>query len=116
MALSREDILSADDLKREKHSVPEWGGDVYLSVMGGDDREVFEGINEKREAGNASELDVLASLLAFTLTDEHGNKLFSLEDLEALKCKSAAVLVRLGTRAANLNAITADDIEDLKGN
>ena len=40
--LSKEAILAADDLPREKVNVPEWGGEVLVRTMSGTDRDAFE--------------------------------------------------------------------------
>ena len=34
--LTRDEILAADDIKTEDVEVPEWGGDVRVSVMSRD--------------------------------------------------------------------------------
>ena len=42
MILSRDQILSVNDRKTEVVTVPEWGGDVIVSVMSGEQRDAYE--------------------------------------------------------------------------
>jgi hypothetical protein len=39
--LNREAILGAVDLKKELVKVPEWGGEVYISMMTGEARDAW---------------------------------------------------------------------------
>ena len=40
--LTREQILGSDDLKRQTVAVPEWGGDVFVRMLTGGERDAFE--------------------------------------------------------------------------
>lgn len=103
MALSKEQILAAKDWTSEVVAVPEWGGDVHIRAMSGADRDEFtKAIGEQREVGKFE-----ASLLALTLADEHGALLFTLEEVETLRGKSAAVLDRLASEAMRVNGMKA---------
>ena len=42
MALTKDQILAADDMGMLKLAVPEWGGDVYIRVMSVGERDASE--------------------------------------------------------------------------
>lgn len=112
--LSRADILAADDIKKIKISVPEWGGEVLVRTMTGDERDQFEDFCNAK--GGKSIAGVMALLLSMTIADESGHRLFSVDDVGALGKKSAAAISRLYMKSRKLNALTQKDIEDLAGN
>lgn len=120
--LSRDEILGADDLKREAVEVPEWGGSVYVRALTGTERDSFEeSIMDIKQTGKSVSAKVIlaamrAKLCARCIVGENGERLFSDEDVEALGEKSAAALDRVFTVAQKLNAIGEGDIEELKGN
>lgn len=110
--LTREAILAAQDLRRERVEVPEWGGDVFVRTMTGTERDEFEEFLLKAKARG-----MRAELVARTLTDEAGVRLFQkAEDIELLGGKASAALDRLFTVAQRLNGFSQQDIEDLEGN
>lgn len=115
-ALTREAILAVDDRKLERFEVPEWGGVIYLRVMTGTERDAWEqGIG--RGAGQEVDgLMAIALLVAKVVADADGNRLFSDDDVELLKGKSAPALMRVWARAQRLNALTDGDVEALVKN
>lgn len=123
MALNREEILKANDLPApERLEVPEWGGEVYVRVMTGVERDAWEaasmrmvGRGRKREMVPKLE-NARARLCAICLCDEKGDRLFSDQDVMALGKKSAAALDRVLTVAQRVNGITQADVDELEGN
>lgn len=122
MLLSKEQILAAQDRKEVIVSVPEWGGDVRLMEMSGEDRahymaSIFKyGTNEKGEVtveGDPTNSD--AKLLARSIVDEDGNRIFTEDDIVALGKKNGLVLDRLSTEANKLNALTPTAVDDAAG-
>ena len=113
--LSRDAILSSDDLKKEVVSVPEWGGEVVIATMTGSARDAWEQslISSKK---SVSLENIRARLVAATAIDEKGNLLFGEKDVEALGKKSAAALDRCVKAAQKLNRLTEDELEDLSKN
>jgi hypothetical protein len=111
--LSRDEILSKDDLQRELVPVPEWGGEVYISAMSGSMRDAWEQtlVSEK-----ASMENIRARLVVVTAVDEQGAPLFSAKDAVALGRKSSAALDRCVRVAQRLNRLTASDLDDLAKN
>ena len=108
MALSKAKILAANDNKLDKADVPEWGGEVYLKVLSGTDRDAFEeGYSEQKMKNFRSRFLVL------TLCDEKGERLFTEAEVDELGKKSAVVLARLFDKAWALNAFRNEDVEEL---
>lgn len=116
--LTREAILSANDLKAVKVPVPEWGGVVYVGVMTGAERDSFEAqrIDQRGSDVKVNLDNVRAHLAARTLCDSQGKRLFSVKDVVALGQKSGAALQRVYEAAMRINRVTADDVEELAGN
>lgn len=114
--LKREQILSADDLKRESVSVPEWGGEVLVRTMTGAERDAFEAAIGGGKARQVNTANIRARLVALTVVDEAGARLFADGDMEALGRKSAAALDRCFSVAMRLNGLSAKDVEELEKN
>ena len=115
MALSREQILDADDLRTQEVDVPEWGGTVILRELRGRERDAFEeGSLDKQR--NVSMTNMRARLVALSAIDEEGERLFTAKDAEALGAKSATALNRCFEAACRLSGITEADVETLEGN
>ena len=111
MALTKEQILAADDLPKEEVQVPEWGGSVYVRTLGGFERDLLEAEYSAHKHKN-----LRAKLAALTICDEQGNSLFSITEVEQLGRKSAKALDRIFTVASRLNGLSAQDVEDLEKN
>ena len=116
--LSKDAILSADDLPKELVSVPEWGGEVYVRCLTATERDDWEASVMHME-GNKTKANLhnlRAKLVARTVCDEAGARLFEDADVATLGAKSAAALDRLYTVAARLSKISKTDEEELLGN
>jgi len=114
-ALTKDAILSANDIERERVEVPEWGGYVWVRGMTGEERDAFEaGLVERK--GKSRELNfknMRASLVAKTVVNDGGERLFDDNDVKRLGQKSAAALDRLYEVATRLSGIGEQDVEDL---
>ena len=108
MALNKTAILAAGDIKLDKVSVPEWGGDVYLKTISGIDRDQFEDGYQEQKMKNFR-----ARFLVLTLCDEKGDRLFTDAEVAELAKKSSLVLNRLFEKAWSFNAFTNEAVEDL---
>lgn len=115
--LTKEQILEADDLKREWVATPEWGKDsgVYVRTISGTERDQFEtAMVQGRTANTAINLqNVRARLAVFCVVDEDGKRLFQDEDAAALGKKSCKALDRIFECAQRLNGMRKEDIEEL---
>jgi hypothetical protein len=108
--LDKSAILGASDLPHEDVPVKEWGGTVRVRTMTGAERDEFR-------SAIATEGGVLvgkfsAALLAATIVDENGGRLFSVEDMVALQAKSATALDTAANVAMRLNGLGAAAQED----
>jgi hypothetical protein len=110
--ITRDSILSTTDLNREPVPVPEWGGDVFVRTMTGRERDAFEASCN----GGADMDNIRARLLVRCLCDEHGNRLFTDGDTEALGNTPAAPLVRLFAVAQRINKLSKQDFDELSKN
>lgn len=110
MALTKDQILESSDLKNEAVDVPEWGGTVYVRTMTGADRDQFEasmvsiGVDGTRKADMTN---LRAKLIALTIVDEAGNRLFDSSDVDRLGLKSASAIERVFAVAQGLNGLGA---------
>jgi len=112
MALDlRSRILAADDIKIEKVAIPEWGGDYYIKIISGTDRDAFEDsyAEQKMKAFRVR-------FLVLCLCDEKGERLFTETEIPQLGEKSAAVLDRLFAECMKLNRFSKEDVDDLAKN
>ena len=104
MLLNREAILNVKDTHQEVVDVPEWGGSVCIRAMTGAERDDFRAAIEGAETSLVGKFE--APLLALTLVDVEGKRLFTIDDVEALRAKSAAVLDRLAQIALRVNRMS----------
>lgn len=103
-------ILSMDDLKREKISIPEWGLEAFMRSMTAIEVEEFQAsINN---SDNDDYIGFRAKLVSICLVADDGQRVFSDEDVEALNQKSSDVIGRLAEIAQKLNGLTADAVEE----
>lgn len=108
--LTREAILAAEDRSEtEIVPVPEWGGEVVVGVIGGDERDRFDLYREKRKQGDAG---IRALLVAMACRNDDGKPLFTPEDVATLGAKSSRALDRVFEAALRVNRIGADAAEN----
>lgn len=115
MILSKEQILEASDLKAQPVEVPEWGGTVLVRSMTGADRDAFEAsmVTVHPDGSRTPEMrNLRAKLVALTLVDEAGNRLFDVADIPRLAAKSAAALERVFEAAQRINGLGAKAEDD----
>lgn len=93
-------------------AVPEFGNDLTLkvSVMTVAERanfdEAYRLVKESERAINFRPL-----LLVFTVKDENGQAVFSVDDVEQIKQLNSLAVVRLSDVALRLNKMLKDDVE-----
>jgi hypothetical protein len=109
-------ILSKQDLRQETLSVPEWGCDVTVREMTGRERELYEqglltgdGDNRKVDVGR-----LRARLVAFTVVNGDGRRLFDEADIDALAEKAGRPLKRIADVASRLNGIGEAEVAEEK--
>lgn len=114
----RDQILSADDIQKERVSVPQWGFDVWVKALTGTERDAWENsiITQQGKNTNVSLINLRAKLLVMCIVDEDGKRIFADNEAETLGKKSASALNLLFETAQRLNALTeADEAELGKG-
>lgn len=118
MNLTRDQILGASDLDTERVPVPEWGGEVLVRSMTAADRDEFDQsmVASRGPDESANLRNVRARLVATTVVDAAGKRLFSEADIEALGAKSAKAMNRIYRVATRLNALDESDVEELAKN
>ena len=116
--LTRQEILSIRDIRTETVFVPEWGGAVRIKAMTGKERDAWETalfqIDGKDVKMNKENLR--AKLVALTVVDEAGQRLFTEADVEALGSKSASALDRIYQASQKLSGLAPDDIKEMEKN
>ena len=113
MTLSRDQILESSDLKTATVEVAEWGGSVIVRTMTGADRDAFEQtlvVTDDKGNRKTDLTNMRAKLVAMTVVDEAGNRLFTESDIVLLARKSASALSRVFDAAQSINGM-ADSSE-----
>lgn len=114
MNLTRAHILAAlAPLEVERVEVPEWGGVVFVRAMSGAERDAFE-LATAPPLGTFANLR--ARLVALCACEEDGTRLFLDADAAQLGTLDARALDRIFQAARRLNALGADDFEQIKKN
>ena len=122
MLLTRDSILKADDILSEDVEVAEWGGTVRVRGLTGAQRDQFESsivslkMGSKGTHQDVNMQNVRAKLVALSVVDADGKRLFSDSDIKALGMKSAVALQRVFDVAQRLSGITETDVEELAKN
>ncbi len=122
--LTKMEILSANDLKQERVSVPEWAVDGEVIVRGATalERDDYEqSLFQTRATGDKTELktdfrNAKARLAVKCMIDETGNRIFSDQDAEALGAKSSEVIDRIVTKIRKLSGMTIESRREMEKN
>jgi hypothetical protein len=106
----RNRILAANDIKVEKVSIPEWGGDYYIRVISGADRDAFEASYADQKMKSFR-----VRFLVLSLCDETGDRIFTDADADVaeLSKKSAVVINRVFEAAWKANAFSQEAVDAL---
>lgn len=113
--LNKSAILAAKDLPTEDIEVPEWGGTVRVRSLTGAERDAFEAsiVDARGKTPQVNPRNMRAKLVALTVIDEDGKRVFGDADVSALGGKSASALNRVFEVAQRLSGLTEADVEDL---
>jgi len=112
--LTRDDILNAQDLARERIEVPEWGGAVLVRALTGRERDAYEAgiVHPDGRKMRYTLTNMRARLVSLSVIDEAGARLFSDSDIELLGRKSAAALERVFEVAQRLSGLSEKDVDE----
>jgi len=115
--LTPDQIENTDDLEIRKISVPEWGGHVFVRTMSAGERDRFVSSSIEQNTGRARTdvANITARLLARTVCDESGKLLFPdlTQGQNVFARKSARACDRIFDVAAELNALTAEEVKKI---
>ena len=125
--LTRELILSAEDIETEEVAVPQWGGTVMVRGMTGTQRDAFEASVLTEEQPNRagrrgkrakteykiSMENLRAKLCVWCIVDGQGERLFTDADSAALGEKSGAAIDVIYDVASRLSGISENDMAEL---
>ena len=115
--LTRDTFLAARTaLPRQTVDIPELGGAVIVQGLTGKQRDQYENscIVQKNGKRSFNVIDARAKLVALSVVDEHGKRLFTdQQDISALSAMSSVVLDRLFGVAQKLSGISDEDVDDL---
>ncbi len=116
--LTKDQILQAQDIMFEDVPVPEWGGTVRVVTLTGNERDAIEAsmIVGKGKNKDISLANLRAKVVARSVVDEEGKRIFEDEDIAALGRKSTAALNRVYEVAQRLSGITQEDVDELTKN
>lgn len=114
--LTKDDIFVIDDIQVEKMEVPEWGGIIGVKVMTCKERQEFQvkmgGARDKIPTNLMEELILLTVVNPCTKQRLFTDK----NDVKELAKKSSQIMGRIFEKAAGLNGLTSEAIEDSKKN
>ena len=118
--LTKDQILEMDDRKVEELFVPEWDDSVRVMELGADDRDELEQYLaehfSKKDKKDYSYKHIRAPLVAMSLVDEKGKRIFSLKDIPALGKKNGIALDRIFEVSNRLSKVFGLEKEDIKKN
>lgn len=119
--IGRDEILAlAGKLQREEVYVPEWDARVLVTELTAAERDEFEASVITRRGKRRGEFDVVmrglrAKLVALTVIDEKGNRIFNEADQEALSRVGSHAIDRIFGVAQRLSGLTKEDLDELAG-
>lgn len=106
--LSRDEILAADDLPTETVEVKSWGGKVRVRALSGAELEAFTEWQEREKPGKIMSM---AGMVAASVVDEKGERMFTLDDAPTLAKKSSRSLGVVFAAAMRVAQKVGEDIE-----
>ena len=121
--LSKEQILKAHDKRYDIVDVPEWGSEenpepqVRIHSLSGAERDRFESSMMKIDKEGRPVPDMVnsrARLVALSIVDENGKRLFGDSDVLELGGKSAKALDRVFDASARLSGINPEELDKIK--
>lgn len=100
MTLNKEQILAANDRRKESLTVPQWGGEVFVRSLS-----AKEALDLFAVTGSAS----TQRLLAYSLCDEQGDPLFALDEIDTLLSKGYEPVLTVIEAARRVNGLIDEE-------
>lgn len=113
--LTKSLIFSANRNAMERVEVPEWGGAVFVRSVRGNEWMEFRDAVMNRQ-GEVIENTMMARLVALTICDAGGKRLFANDDWELVNELPLSPLMRVFRVAMKFNNLDDGDVEELSGN
>lgn len=111
--ITKDDILNAKDIDIIEENVKEWGGTIRMKVMSARERQILQ----RKFKGDEIPVDLMEDLLSRIILKPDSNELmFTPDDIVRLAEKSSLVIGRLFQKAAEINGLTAQSVEELRKN
>lgn len=110
--LDRNAILNSDDLGSEVIEVEAWGGKVRIQELTATDRDKYTLSVAGADKDLKKVLGAQARLVAMTVVDDEGRRIFTKEDVTALGEKSPRALQLCFDKALELAGLTDTSAED----
>lgn len=114
--LSRAEILAAPDARHEDVPVPQLGGMVRMRVMSGAARDDFNAYLKSFGDDERPPSAVSAALLIQICVDDAGEPIFTMDDIDQLRAKSAAALDVMAAAAMRINGLGVHAVSDAAKN
>jgi DNA-binding ferritin-like protein len=115
--LTKAQILAAQDLPTERVACPEWGGDVIVRTLAGNERDAFvQECTERQKKTGFDTRGVKARLVQLSAVDDQGQQLFADDEVEQLNAKSSKVIERLFQAAQKLSGLSDEEVAEIAGN
>ena len=117
--LTRQDILSANDIKFEDVIVPEWqNGMITIRGLDGHRRDKMtnEMLKNKEMSADGKDVDITAMqtrMLVACIVDENNKQLFDENDIMKFQQKNAGVISRLFVIAQRLSGTDVETTKEL---
>lgn len=103
--LNRAAFFEAEDAKYEDVPVPQLGGSVRIRVLSGTARDAFNEYIRSDDGGKKPASATGAALLVATCIDESGEPMFTMDDIDDIREKSAAALDVMAAAAMRINGM-----------
>lgn len=107
--LTKDQIIAAQDRRYKEVEVPEWNGKVRLASFDADQALNHTELMNNRREGKPGP-NPISAMLAASIVDESGNRIFTEKDMNELGKKSPTVLSRLVEAVRELNAKEEVDV------
>lgn len=114
--LDRAGFFAAEDSKFEDVPVPQLGGMVRMRVLSGAARDDFNAYLKSFGDEPRPPSAVSAALLVQICIDDAGQPMFTMDDIELLRAKSAAALDVMATAAMRINGMGEAAVSDAEKN
>lgn len=112
--LSRDVILAAQDFKTEEVEVSEWGGVVLVRELSAADFDAvgFPMVKEDGTIDAKGARGMGVKIVALSVIDEEGSRLFTLKDVRVLGRRAIAPIRRITAKVMELSGMVAEEEQD----